>query len=872
MSLIHKGYSIKVKFIFVAVALIALLFLGFNSKKNSEINNYLVSKTAEFETMYLNNYDQFKKRSAIMFNLLVNRDDVIEIYKELQDANSTKKDKLREKLYETLNKNYRRLEFTKLKQLHFHLVSNESFLRFHKPEKHGDDLSDFRESVKFVNEKNQKIDGFEAGKLVSGYRFVYPIQSSDKKHLGSVEISYSVDAFTRDFMNSFHVLSTFCIKKSVIDNKVWSQYLDANYMQSNIDGYYIEKGTYLEFMAHINKNLKDVAIPKNIANKAVKKLSSGKNFTLYDSSTNMTVTFIPVRNAVTKSVVAFFIIKSADIYIKKKLEDFYFIIFLFSLFISILTYLIYLREKNKADENERLENEVELKTLELKNNNERINLILNSQSSMVIVSNGQRASSVNREFLKSFGYLDLDDFNLNHSCVCELFIDKVGVDHLMPTMDGVNWTDYIHNHPDKLHVAYIKNRFNEEKIYSVKVNSKAFKEDSEKIIVFNDITELLHLQNDLEDMVDEKTKELTQESETLKNLEEYEKTVIESNTNAIIAMDYTFKITTYNAKAQEMFGWSKDEMLGSRNIFKIVPDEYKDKHKKAAIKYIKTGKSSGVIGKTHEFEGLKKDGTIFPISISIGANWRESGAIVVANIADMSEKKDVEKRLKELNETLQQRVNSAVKKLEDEQSRHEQSLVESTKFTIIGQMAAGITHEINTPLTYIKGNIEMSRYDLEDMPDNEFKQRLLDDNEKVMNGINRMGLIVESMREVSQVTPSVKHSENIYGTIVTVLRMTHNRSKQITPIYINNELFVLENSDKSKHQYMALVNKQKIEQVWTILLNNAFDELIKIEPYEKRRVDINIKEKDNELHVEIRDNAGGIPHDIIDKIFEPFVS
>ncbi len=72
-------------------------------------------------------------------------------------------------------------------------------------------------------------------------------------------------------------------------------------------------------------------------------------------------------------------------------------------------------------------------------------------------------------------------------------------------------------------------------------------------------------------------------------------------------------------------------------------------------------------------------------------------------------------------------------------------------------MAAGITHEINTPLTYIKGTTEMSRYDLKDMPENKFKQQLLDDNQKVMDGIERMSIIVESMREVSQVTPNTRN-------------------------------------------------------------------------------------------------------------------
>ena len=187
-------------------------------------------------------------------------------------------------------------------------------------------------------------------------------------------------------------------------------------------------------------------------------------------------------------------------------------------------------------------------------------------------------------------------------------------------------------------------------------------------------------------------------------------------------------------------------------------------------------------------------------------------------------------------------------------------------------MAAGITHEINTPLTYIKGTTEMIRFDLEDMPDNDYKQRLLDDNKLVMDGIIRMSVIVESMREMSQVTPMQREVCNVYDTLITALRIIHNRAKQVSKIYINDELFDIDLSQKEKFKFTASINKQRIEQVWTIILNNALDELVKVENFEDRKIDITILEKNDNVSVMIQDNAGGVPEDIKDKIFEPFVS
>ena len=230
------------------------------------------------------------------------------------------------------------------------------------------------------------------------------------------------------------------------------------------------------------------------------------------------------------------------------------------------------------------------------------------------------------------------------------------------------------------------------------------------------------------------------------------------------------------------------------------------------------------------------------------------------------------KELNELNENLENKINDAVSELEQQHEEHQKDIEKSTKFLTIGQMAAGITHEINTPLTYIKGTMEMSKYDLEDMPNNEFKQRLLEDNEKVSDGIKRMSIIVESMREMAQISSNEKEDSNIYATVITVLQMIYNRSKHITNIYVNDELFKLETSDKNKYSFILPIHKQRIEQVWTIVLNNALDELVKIDNFDNRKLYITISNKNKKVEIKFCDNAGGIPSSIINDIFEPFVS
>lgn len=167
----------------------------------------------------------------------------------------------------------------------------------------------------------------------------------------------------------------------------------------------------------------------------------------------------------------------------------------------------------------------------------------------------------------------------------------------------------------------------------------------------------------------------------------------------------------------------------------------------------------------------------------------------------------------------------------------------------------------------------MMMYDIEDLPNSDLKQRMIEDSANVTSGIERISNIIESMRELSQKSKEIKIDTNIYETIITSLTLVSNKSNQISKIKLNNEDFHT-NSDKNKEIIIANIQKQRVEQVWIIIINNALDELVKIEDYENRLLDISIKlssDKKN-IIIKFKDNAHGIPEEIIENIFEPFMS
>lgn len=102
--------------------------------------------------------------------------------------------------------------------------------------------------------------------------------------------------------------------------------------------------------------------------------------------------------------------------------------------------------------------------------------------------------------------------------------------------------------------------------------------------------------------------------------------------------------------------------------------------------------------------------------------------------------------------------------------------------------------------------------------------------------------------------------------------MAYNVSKQTAKVYLNDEEFKLTNINKNYIEIFSNVQKQRLEQVWIIIINNALDELKKIEKYENRELRIVTYKQDKKIVVKFMDNAGGIDNSMLPDIFEPFTS
>jgi len=344
---------------------IIVVYFGLNYEKNKRIDEYLTQQTKEFEIMYNTQYKHFKEKSRVIYDMLVVNDGVLNIYKDISSASNEQKDILREQLHSLIKDKYKKLKYTKLQQMHFHLPSNESFLRLHKLSEYGDDLTHIRQTVAYVSKNHQFIDGFEAGRHYSGYRFIYPIKDENNTYLGSVEVSFNVVAFTLEFMEHFKVLSNFHIKKSIIDQKAWKDAKNENYIDSPVPKYYLERNAVQQVVNYSNVDFKKLKMSQDNIDNVLQNIDNGKAIAVFDEKVRKIKIFLPVKNPISDEVVGFLSITSDGKYIINEISNFYIILIVIVLFVTIVFGLIYREFKNQENTNKLLDaNLKQLETLQ----------------------------------------------------------------------------------------------------------------------------------------------------------------------------------------------------------------------------------------------------------------------------------------------------------------------------------------------------------------------------------------------------------------------------------------------------------------------------------------------------------------------------
>ena len=203
------------------------------------------------------------------------------------------------------------------------------------------------------------------------------------------------------------------------------------------------------------------------------------------------------------------------------------------------------------------------------------------------------------------------------------------------------------------------------------------------------------------------------ERQVAENARAYLAAIVESSDDAIVSKDLNGIVASWNRGAEAIFGYSAEEMIGRHISVLFPPDRIGEED--VILARIRRGE------RVDHFETVRrrKDGRDIDVSLTISPVRDSSGRIVgVSKIArDVTDKKRAEEALRDLNESLEQRVAERMREVAEangrlmaeaaERERAEAALVQSQKLEAVGQLASGLAHDFNNLLAVILGNLEL---------------------------------------------------------------------------------------------------------------------------------------------------------------------
>ncbi|MBW2339985.1 MAG: PAS domain S-box protein [Deltaproteobacteria bacterium] len=363
-------------------------------------------------------------------------------------------------------------------------------------------------------------------------------------------------------------------------------------------------------------------------------------------------------------------------------------------------------------------------------------------------------------------------------------------------------------------------------------------------------------------------------------------TVIQSNDNRKGLIRYV------NDGIADLLGYSKKTLLKMTIQDIIHPDNYDE----AWEMYTRTpaGDESAV---TYQFWAINKRGEKLPIEISTAVTEFDGKRALVCYIRDVTEKLAAEQQLKDYSQNLERMVEERAaelkKTLTDLQNAQSQ-LIQSEKMASIGQLAAGVAHEINNPVGFVQSNLGTIAEYWEDLMKLLNQYRVLETGlakEKNIGGDGTLRKALENIQnqrdkiDLGSILNDYKNviNESLEGMarvtkIVSDLKdFAHVDKAEIEHTDLNKGIESTLNIAWNELKYKAEVIKdfgniplvkcypQRLNQVFMNLLVNAAHAI-------EDKGEIRITTRHDNGHVEIRisDTGCGIPPDVLTKIFDPF--
>lgn len=300
--------------------------------------------------------------------------------------------------------------------------------------------------------------------------------------------------------------------------------------------------------------------------------------------------------------------------------------------------------------------------------------------------------------------------------------------------------------------------------------------------------------------------------------------IVDTAVDAIITIDGKGIIERFNPAAERIFGYSQVEVAG-KNVSFLMPSPYREMHDGYLSNYQRTGEKK-IIGVGREVIGLRKDGTTFPIDLSVAEMQVGEYRMFTGIVRDISERKQGEERLARL--------------LHEVSGANE----ELTNFAYV------VSHDLKAPLRAIGSLADWLAIDYADKFDEEGQEHM----RLLLSRVHRMSSLIDGILQYSRVgrikeTPVEVNLNQLVREVIDMLKPPVNFA-----ITIENTLPVV------------FAERTRMQQVFQNLISNAIKYMDKPEG----KIQIACLEEDGQWRFSVADNGPGIEERHFERIFELF--
>jgi two-component system sensor kinase FixL len=312
------------------------------------------------------------------------------------------------------------------------------------------------------------------------------------------------------------------------------------------------------------------------------------------------------------------------------------------------------------------------------------------------------------------------------------------------------------------------------------------------------------------------------------------RSILETVPDAMVVIDGHGVVQSFSRAAERLFGYAPAEICG-HNVKMLMPSPYRDQHDAYLKRYLTTGERR-IIGIGRVVVGQRKDGSTFPMELSVGEVNQDGRRLFTGFVRDLTERQQTDRRLQELQE----------------------GLLHVSRLRSMGQMAAALAHELNQPLTatanYVRAALRLLEAPEPNLP--RVRQAMNLATQQTL----RSGEIIRRLRAFVARGEVTRRPESVAKLIEEASALALVGAKE-------HGIKVLIRIDADLPN--AEVDRVQVQQVLLNLIRNAIEAM---EDRKVRELSVATVAQDGAVLISIADTGGGIPPEIEARLFQPFVT